>query len=156
MNLIREDKVISGTHSLRLGRVSLSSQIYHVTSVTKHRTPHFVSFSLCRFLVKALNGCPHTHTLAYVVMPDHIHWLLQLQGAEASLSKSVAHIKNVSAGFAYTQCGIKGLWQKGFYDHAVRRDEDLIQIARYIVANPIRAGLVRSVRDYSHWDAMWL
>jgi len=29
-------------------------------------------------------------------------------------------------------------------------------VARYIVANPLRAGLVESVRDYPHWDAIWL
>ena len=28
--------------------------------------------------------------------------------------------------------------------------------ARYIIANPIRAGLVEKARNYSHWDAIWL
>ena len=35
-------------------------------------------------------------------------------------------------------------------------DEDLVAVARYIVANPVRAGLVKNVRDYPHWDAVWL
>ena len=48
------------------------------------------------------------------------------------------------------------LWQTGYYDHAIRKDEDIQAIARYIVANPIRAGLVTKVGDYSHWDAVWL
>jgi putative transposase len=48
------------------------------------------------------------------------------------------------------------LWQKGFHDHAVRGDEDMRALARYVVANPVRAGLVRSVREYPHWDARWL
>ena len=53
--------------------------------------------------------------------------------------------------------GIRGaLWQKGFYDHGLREEEDLKDIARYIVANPLRAGLVEKIGDYPHWDAMWL
>ncbi|MFK5927062.1 MAG: hypothetical protein QM483_10570 [Desulfuromusa sp.] len=47
------------------------------------------------------------------------------------------------------------IWQKGYHDHALRDDEDLRQVARYIVANPVRAGLVVRAIDYSHWDAEW-
>ena len=46
--------------------------------------------------------------------------------------------------------------QAGYYDHALRQEEDMQKIARYIVANPIRAGLVNKVGDYPHWDAIWL
>lgn len=48
------------------------------------------------------------------------------------------------------------IWQAGFHDHAVRREEDLAGIARYIVANPLRAGLVDAIGDYPLWDALWL
>ncbi|MGB7814803.1 MAG: hypothetical protein WBL28_00460 [Methylotenera sp.] len=50
----------------------------------------------------------------------------------------------------------KPIWQPGFYDHAIRKDEDIVAIARYIIANPIRAGLVKRVGDHPHWDAVWL
>ncbi|MES9878966.1 MAG: transposase, partial [Candidatus Sedimenticola sp. 1PA] len=33
---------------------------------------------------------------------------------------------------------------------------DIKELARYIVANPLRGGLVESIGDYPHWDAMWL
>ena len=39
---------------------------------------------------------------------------------------------------------------------ARRREEDLQDVARYVVRNPIRAGLVRSVHEYSLWDAVWI
>jgi hypothetical protein len=48
------------------------------------------------------------------------------------------------------------LWQRAFYDHALRKDEDVRQIARYIIANPLRRGLVKDVGDYLLWDAAWL
>jgi hypothetical protein len=50
----------------------------------------------------------------------------------------------------------QAVWQSGFHDRALRQEEELQTIARYIVANPLRAGLVKRVGDYAHWDAMWL
>ena len=44
----------------------------------------------------------------------------------------------------------------GIRNHAVRVEEDVRQIARYIVANPLRAGLVRDLGEYSLWDCAWL
>jgi hypothetical protein len=44
----------------------------------------------------------------------------------------------------------------GFHDHALHRDEDLKNLGLYVVANPLRAGLVKSLGDYPHWDAIWL
>ena len=43
-----------------------------------------------------------------------------------------------------------------FYDRALREGEDPIRVARYMVGNPLRAGLVSSVEEYLHWDARWL
>ncbi len=48
------------------------------------------------------------------------------------------------------------LWQPGFHDRAIRKEEDLQAVARYIVANPVRAGLAGKVGDYPLWDATWL
>jgi len=48
------------------------------------------------------------------------------------------------------------IWQDGYHDHALRAEESLEDVARYIVMNPVRAGLVKSVREYPLWDAKWL
>ena len=42
------------------------------------------------------------------------------------------------------------------YDHGLRDGEDIKQLSRYILANPLRAGLVEFAGDYPHWDAVWL
>ena len=47
-------------------------------------------------------------------------------------------------------------WQSGFHDHALRTEEDVRNVARYVIANPQRAGLVEHVSDYPWWDARWL
>ncbi|MFO1311380.1 MAG: hypothetical protein U1F41_04875 [Burkholderiales bacterium] len=49
-----------------------------------------------------------------------------------------------------------GLWQRGFHDHALRREEDIVDVARYVVANPLRAGLVGRIGDYPFWNCAWL
>jgi REP element-mobilizing transposase RayT len=88
-------------------------------------------------------------TLAFVVMPDHLHWLLEL--GDQTLPRVVGTVKSVSAH----RLGDR-IWQPGFFDHAIRREEDAMAIGRYIVANPVRAGLVDHVGAYPHWDAVWL
>ena len=98
----------------------------------------------------------HTKTLAFVVMPDHLHWLVQLTG-ERSLPVSVSTIKSFSTRSINRTVGRSGpVWQKGFYDHALRDEENLAAVARYIVANPLRAGLTPSVSNYPLWDAIWV
>ena len=88
-------------------------------------------------------------------MPDHMHWLVQLQGR--SLDELMRRIKCNSARRINQQLGRQGaLWQEGYHDRALRREEDVLSAARYIVANPLRAGLVKRLGDYPLWDALWL
>lgn len=148
----RETATLHGK-DLRKGRVSLSGQVYHVTTVTLGRQPIFSDLRAARVLVNALRESQargEAATLAFVIMPDHMHWLLQLE-ERVSLSKLVGAVKAVTAhGMG------RRIWQGGFHDHALRQEEDLVEVARYIVANPLRAGLAQRVGDYPHWDAVWL
>ncbi|MEO7343220.1 MAG: transposase [Methylotenera sp.] len=146
---------INHQKNLRIGRYSQQNQIYHITFTTKNRTPIFKSFSNAHVLVKILkqsDQLQHTATLAFVIMPDHMHWLMQLASSQ-SLSNVIKAIKSKAS--ASVQLG-QPIWQAGYYDHAIRKNEDIVRIARYIVANPIRVGLVAKVGDCPHWDAMWI
>jgi len=88
-------------------------------------------------------------------MPDHVHLLLQLR--EAPLANVLNTLKSKSAIELNREIGREGrFWEPGFHDHALRKEEDLLGIARYIVANPLRAGLVRRLGDYPYWNAVWL
>ena len=141
------------------GRVSLPQQAYHVTTCTEARRPVFCDFASARLLVaemRSLHEEERVSSLAWVIMPDHLHWLFQL-GERETLSAIVKRIKARSA-IAIGQLIGRGqpIWQRGYYDHAVRRDEDIQAMARYIVANPLRAGLVKHIGDYPLWDAIWL
>jgi putative transposase len=145
--------------ALRKGRHSLHQQIYCITTVTHNRSPLFTDMNTARLLIRELRRVHEKGeviSLAWVVMPDHLHWLIQLN-SDCSLSRIVKTIKARSALTINRHLGQHGsLWQRAFYDHAVRKDEDIRQFARYIVANPLRAGLVRYIGDYPHWDCIWL
>jgi len=93
---------------------------------------------------------------AWVIIPDHVHWLFQLSDKHC-LSNMVGLFKGRTARIGNKYINQKGrFWQNAFHDHAIRKEEDIKQFARYIVVNPLRAGLVDKIEDYSHWDAMWL
>jgi len=146
--------------ALRRGRFSEPNRIYVVTSVTHARVPIFAELEIGRILVNALRHqqeLGRASTLAYVVMPDHFHWLVQL-AAQVTLSSVVHSVKSYTAhriNHAHDTVRRK-VWQPGFHDHALRREEDLLAAARYIVANPLRAGLVENIREYPLWDTVWL
>lgn len=106
--------------------------------------------------MRALHDDGTVSSLAWVIMPDHVHWLFQL-GENTDLSAAIKRFKAYSARRVNGHLKRQGaLWQKSFYDHALRKGEDVQGVARYIVANPLRAGLVENIGDYPLWDAIWL
>ena len=147
-----------GHRALRKGRFSQANGIYLVTTVTEQRVPWFQVLSFAQIMCRSLEdpGClGDAKGLCWVVMPDHVHLLLQL--GDTSLSQVVKKLKALSARRLNREIGRTGrFWAPGFHDHAVRKEEDLRGVARYIVANPLRAGLVQQVADYPYWNAVWL
>ena len=144
--------------NLRNGRYSQSGQIYLLTAVTQHRAPVFTDWRVGRLVVYEFRQAQIqglADSLAWVVMPDHFHWLIELK--QSTLPALMLATKSRSARAVNARLGRSGrLWQKGFHDRAIRREEDLTAVARYIIANPLRAGLVKRVHDYPLWDAIWV
>jgi len=84
-------------HELHKGRASLPGQIYMITTVTHQRRPLFKEACTGRIVARALiQAEASADTLAYVVMPDHLHWLMQLKEGY-SLSQVVQFVKSCSA-----------------------------------------------------------
>lgn len=143
---------------LRIGRVSETERPYLITTVTRNRRPVFHDWRIGCLLAAELHEVTragYADTLAWVVMPDHLHWLMTPR--TDTLDAVMRRIKSRSAKSIHRQLGTNGaFWQKGYHDHAVREDEDILTIARYIIGNPLRAGLVETIGDYPLWDAVWL
>ena len=123
---------------------------YHLTFVTRGRLPLFKTEEAVRLCLEALEAACQRYdfeSLAYCFMPDHVHLLLA--GREgSSLWDFARHFKQVSGYKFKRECGAR-LWQISYYDHVVRRDEDVVQIAAYIWDNPVRTGLVENRLDYA-------
>ena len=73
-----------------------------------------------------------------VVMPDHLHLLVAF-----SERRSLDECLRLFKGRLSPDLRQRGLrWQEGFYEHEMRREEDLAPVFHYIFLNPYRAGLV--------------
>ncbi|MDH0135632.1 MULTISPECIES: REP-associated tyrosine transposase [Pseudomonas] len=147
-----------GSHRLRSGRVSEPGRLYLLTTTTRNRTPLFKDFLFARTVIQQLRLSEERkacRSLAWVLMPDHLHWLLDL--GPSSLGRLMCEFKSRSSCALYkVGAERRHIWQTSFHDRALRREEDVRAVARYIIANPIRAGLVRRAGDYPHWDCVWL
>ena len=145
--------------ALRKYRYSAHNRIYLLTTVTSRRKPVFSDLWTGRGVVnemRQLADVGTADTLAWVLMPDHLHWLMQL-GAGADLSRVVQNLKGRTARKLNVHRRTNGaVWQPAYHDHAVRRDEDLNKLARYIISNPLRTGLVTDVGAYPLWDCIWI
>lgn len=143
---------------LRHGRYSETGAYYAVTVVSLHRRRIFNDPALAAVVsgeiaCAAESGCIATQ--AWVVMPDHVHWLLAPRSGV--LSRHMQAFKSRSAIAINRLRGMQGpVWQSGYYDHRLRSEEDLLAQARYIVANPLRRGLVERIEQYPHWGCAWV
>lgn len=148
-----------GHRALRRGRVSQQGGIYHVTFATVDRTPwfrnHVLAVAACRTFERSAEDAG-AELVCWVLMPDHFHALLRVHGSQ-DLSRCVQRLKGRATVACRAVCREPAaIWARGFHDHAMRRDEDLMTTARYIIDNPRRARLVDHAMRYPYWDADWL
>ena len=84
--------------------------------------------------------------LAYCFMPDHAHLLIEGKRDSSNALRFISRAKQFS-GFHYQQRQGQRLWQRYGHEHVLRGDEDTRRVARYILSNPIRGGLVERAKD---------
>jgi len=129
--------------------------IYFITFCTAHRTHRLsrvvagatalthdgrCAATAWRTLLRSL---PEARVLAGVMMPDHVHILLHLRAdisPRRAVSEIVGAMKACAAVAINRARGTPGcpIWQRSFYDKAVRTRSELEGIRRYIAENPRR------------------
>jgi REP element-mobilizing transposase RayT len=135
----------------RLAHVSYVGKAgYSLTFCGKSRRPAFRSTDLAAqtrdyFLRTAVDE--RFVVLAYGLMPDHAHLFVEGTSGDSDL-KRFAKLSKQRFGAAYALASSQRLWQEGYYERIVRAEEQSEAVARYIVGNPVRAGLVSSAPDY--------
>jgi putative transposase len=123
---------------------------YFVTICVRNRASVFVNDGAIACVLLQLQhtsvGCGFA-VIAYCFMPDHLHLLIEGATGAADFREFMRLFKQRSSFQWKRSCG-GDLWQRGYYDHVLREDEDIIGVARYVLANPVRAGLVEDPTTY--------
>ena len=152
------DQQSPGYSALRKGRRSIPDQIYLLTWATLNREPRLATLPAARTVVCSLKHADAdewTRTLAFVVMPDHVHWCIEL-GDIYPLARVMNAVKSYTANRLRSLLDVQEpIWQTGFHDRAARSSENIEAICRYVIANPLRAGIAESLEEYPHWDSIW-
>jgi putative transposase len=123
---------------------------YLVTLCTAQRTSWFANPDIADTILSQIRDSATQHQfaiLAYCFMPDHVHLLVEGLAQDADLVRFVKHGKQIS-GYAHKQHFGKSLWQPSWFDRVLRKEEDTTDVIKYILLNPVRAGLVESAADY--------
>nr|WP_245309621.1 transposase [Bradyrhizobium retamae] len=96
---------------------------------------------------------------AVVVLPDHLHAVWTLPDGDrdfstrwrlikSTFSRRIAPDEAVSASRAAK--GKRGIWQRRYWEHTIRDEDDLVRHIDYIHINPVKHGFVTRVRDWPH------
>ena len=146
-----------GVHAARRlsGFDYIGPHAYSITCCTFSRRPWFTeaqTVDLVRSQLIHSSEEDRFAVLAYCFMPDHVHLLLEGTSQTSDLPLLIARWKQ-KTGYAHRCATNAVLWQGGFFDHVLRGEEDREALVRYIIANPIRAGLVLDVREYPFWGS---
>jgi putative transposase len=97
--------------------------------------------------------------LGWVVLPDHLHCVIELPAGDADFARRWCLIKMLFSRQVPTgemrsmlmlKRGERGIWQRRYWEHCIRDDEDLRRHLDYIHINPLKHGLVECVADWPY------
>jgi len=154
-------------------RIQLPDSIYYITTVVYNRLPIFTAANYVIAVIDSLNFYRYKQQykiLGYVIMPDHLHLLIWLQGM-STISDVMRDLKKFTAVRIIRQAEVEGkqewlaafkqagtktgrsqnkVWQDSFWDKIIYSDKLCRQKLNYIHRNPVRAGLVESIEAYPY------
>ena len=104
-----------------------------------------------RTLAQFLRAGVQTHVavIAYCFMPDHVHLVVQTTKLTGDVAR-FARLAKQFAGYVHSQEMGERLWQPAWHDRLLRKSDDFVTVIRYVLQNPIRAGLAREVSQYPY------
>jgi putative transposase len=128
----------------------MGRQRYFLTFCAHDRERIFVSGEPVNIVRTQILRAAYDESFAVVVdcfMPDHLHLLVEGESEQADGRRFIGRAKQFS-GFYYSKQFHKTLWQRYGYERVLRHEEDTLSVAKYILENPVRGGLVQSPQDY--------
>ena len=76
-------------------------------------------------------------------MPEHVHILPEGMTETADLQRFMKMAKQRAARALRSELGFSEVWQEGYHDRVLRNDQQTVDVIRYLLDNPVRAGLVK-------------
>ena len=141
-------------------RAKAKSSIFFFTVVLAQRPGNllFDEIDRLRRIYQNVQRLHPFETVAICVLPDHIHVLWELPEGDSDFSTRWSLIKNgFSRGLNAQPRSTskiakreKGIWQRRYWEHAIRNDADLERHVDYIHFNPVKHGHVKRVADWPH------
>ena len=128
---------------------------YFLTMCTKQRARYFVEGQHVALVSEQFQRASREQAfavIAYCFMPDHVHLLIAGERDDADLKRFTKFAKQYS-GFHFRQLTGLVLWQRYGYERVLRNAEATPAVARYTIANPVRAGIVQAPADYPFWGS---
>ena len=125
---------------------------YFLTICTFSRQPFFVNEATVENTLLQFRKTAEIERFeffAYCFMPDHVHFLVEALADEADFRKFCKLAKQRS-GSVHSRVRGGRLWQEGYHERVLRESDDSMCVARYLLNNPVRAGLVASPVDYPY------
>jgi putative transposase len=125
---------------------------YSLTFCTDERQRLFTDAAAVEIVLRQLvraSGEQKFAVLTYCFMPDHLHILCEGTSDDSDCKRFIKAFKQYS-GYYYSQKFHRTPWQRYGFEHVLRDDEVTIDVARYILGNPVRAGLAATVEEYPY------
>ena len=123
---------------------------YFITILTNDRAIYFREPTVVKGIINILNETAILEkfkVLVYCFMPDHLHLLVIGQDDRPNAKKFVSLFKQKS-GYWFKKDYNENLWHISYYDHILRKEENIEGVASYILENPVRKGFVSDYREY--------
>ena len=143
----RRNRIPGGTYFFTVNLLERSSNLLvsHVDSL--------------REAVRMVSTRRPFHIDAWVVLPDHMHAVWTLPAGDADYSgrwkaikiafaKALPKVERLSS--VRVARGERGIWQRRFWEHTLRGEQDYAAHVDYVHINPVKHGLVTRVRDWPH------
>jgi putative transposase len=141
-------------------RAKIKGSLVFFTVVLAERSSHLLvdEIDRLRLIYRTIQQRRPFETIAICVLPDHVHAVWALPDGDADFSTRWSLIKSgFSRGLdpmprsaSKVDKREKGIWQRRYWEHAIRDDADLERHVNYIHFNPVKHGHVTRVVDWPH------
>jgi len=125
--------------------VDVQKSVFFITCCAKDRQMRPFGMETTAFgLLDSIRYRVESHVwwvFAACIMPDHVHLVLGFP-PEANVAKCLRDWKR------WTSRALGFEWQRDYFEHRLRHDENFLEKTQYVLENPMRAGLVEDWRDW--------